>query len=248
VCSPGHADQDSSTRSPDILTGCGRVLAPNGRLVITARAYRRHGKLIDLPGQLITTAADAGLRLHARHIALLCGLRDEGFVPRVSFFQLHNHRAGMFPRTLPIAHEDVLVFRALTPKTHDPLGSRQPRTVPAQIDLSFRGDRGKTLTLNVSNQIPRADRAIAPSVSTKLTREQLVQLAPLIRDAMKDKSYRLTPIGMQVTAYLRAKQKRLSDESYRDYESGSTSSPATSQTYEPKTSSHPPAQNVSKSS
>jgi site-specific recombinase XerD len=76
------------------------------------------------------------------------------------------------------------------------------------------------LTLNVSNQIPRADRAIAPGVSTKLTPEQLVQLAPLIRDAMKDKSYQLTPIGMQVAAYLRAKRKRLSDESYRDYESG----------------------------
>jgi site-specific recombinase XerC len=53
-----------------------------------------------------------------------------------------------------------------------------------------------------------------------LTPEQLVQLAPLIRDALKDKSYQLTPIGMQIAAYLRAKRKRLSDESYRDYESG----------------------------
>jgi SAM-dependent methyltransferase len=100
----------------EILAGCRRVLAPDGRVVITARAYRRHGKLIDLPGQLIATASDAGLDLQARHVALLCGLRGEGFVPRVSFFQLHNHRVGMFPRTLPIAHEDVLIFRAPTPK------------------------------------------------------------------------------------------------------------------------------------
>jgi modification methylase len=102
----------------EILLGCVRVLAPGGRLVITARAYRRHGKLIDLPGQLIDAASDAGLRLQAQHVALLCGLRDERFVPRVSFFQLHNHRAGMFPRTLPIAHEDVLVFEPCShPKT-----------------------------------------------------------------------------------------------------------------------------------
>lgn len=131
------------TALAEILAGCRRVFAPEGRLVITARAYRRHGKLIDLPGQLIATASDAGLALQARHVALLCGLRGEGFIPRVSFFQLHNHRAGMFPRTLPIAHEDVLVFRALTPKHATRSVSRQPRTVPAQIDLSFRGDRGK---------------------------------------------------------------------------------------------------------
>jgi SAM-dependent methyltransferase len=115
----------------EILTGCRRVLHPDGRVVITARAYRRHGKLIDLPGQLIATASDAGLRLHARHVALLCGLRGEGFVPRVSFFQLHNHRAGMFPRTLPIAHEDVLVFAASTPKRAARSARREPSPIRA---------------------------------------------------------------------------------------------------------------------
>ena len=115
-----------------ILAGCRRVLAPDGRLVITARAYRRHGKLIDLPGQLIATASNAGLELQARHVALLCGLRGEGFVPRVSFFQFHNHRAEMFPRTLPIAHEDVLVFRAITPK-------HEAHSAPAGHPRSQRG-------------------------------------------------------------------------------------------------------------
>lgn len=62
--------------------------------------------------------------------------------------------------------------------------------------------------------------ALAPGLGTRLTLEQLIQLAPLIRDAMKDKSYQLTPIGLQIAAYLRAKRKRLTDESYREYESG----------------------------
>lgn len=103
--------------------------------------------------------------------------------------------------------------------------------------------------MDVSNRTTaRADRAIAPGVSTKLTPEQLVQLAPLIRDAMKDKSYQLTPIGMQVAAYLQAKRKRLSDESYRDYESGLDKlaryfPDLRAEDFEP-----PTAQNVSKSS
>jgi hypothetical protein len=37
---------------------------------------------------------------------------------------------------------------------------------------------------------------------------------------MKDKSYQLTLIGMQAAEYLRVKRKRLTDDSYHDYESG----------------------------
>jgi SAM-dependent methyltransferase len=94
----------------EILEGCRRMLAPHGVLVLTARAYRRHGQLVDLPGQLITIAKDAGLELYARHAALLCGLRDERLVPRASFFQLRWQRTGQIPRMQLIAHEDVLVF------------------------------------------------------------------------------------------------------------------------------------------
>jgi hypothetical protein len=35
---------------------------------------------------------------------------------------------------------------------------------------------------------------------------------------MKDKSYRAFPIGLEAGHYLRAKRKRLTKESYRDYE------------------------------
>jgi integrase len=54
----------------------------------------------------------------------------------------------------------------------------------------------------------------------RLTPEQLAQLAPLIRDAMRDKTYQLTPVGEEIAGYLRAKRKRLTDSSYADYESG----------------------------
>jgi integrase len=43
--------------------------------------------------------------------------------------------------------------------------------------------------------------------------------ARLWRDAMKDKSYRAFPLGLEAGHYLRAKRKRLTAESYRDYES-----------------------------
>lgn len=52
----------------------------------------------------------------------------------------------------------------------------------------------------------------------RLTPNQLMQLAPMIREAMKDRSYELLPFGEDVAAYLRRKRKRLTEASYRDYE------------------------------
>jgi len=95
----------------EILDGCRQMLAPNGRLVMTVRPYRRGGRLIDLPGQLEQLAAANGLTLCDRHAALLCGLDGTDLVPRASFFQIRHQRSGAFPRMLIIAHEDVLVFR-----------------------------------------------------------------------------------------------------------------------------------------
>ncbi len=46
------------------------------------------------------------------------------------------------------------------------------------------------------------------------------QAAQIMREAVKDKSYQLLPLGMEAAAYLRAKRKRLTPTSYRDYESG----------------------------
>jgi tRNA G10 N-methylase Trm11 len=95
----------------EIIVGCRRLLAPGGFVVLTARPYRRDGELVDLPGHLEQLALAAGLELHDRLVALLCGLRGGERVPRASFFQLQKQRAGGTPRMLLIAHEDVLVFR-----------------------------------------------------------------------------------------------------------------------------------------
>ena len=81
--------------------------------MLTARPYRHHDQLVDLPGQLTQVAEAAGLMLYERNAALLVGLREDRLVPRPSFFQLDQVRKAR-ARGLPlriIAHEDVLVFR-----------------------------------------------------------------------------------------------------------------------------------------
>jgi modification methylase len=96
-----------------ILVGCHRLLRPGGVLVLTARPYRHHDLLVDLPGQLTQAAEAAGLVAYERNAALLVGLREDRLVPRPSFFQLDRVRKAR-TRGLPlriIAHEDVLVFR-----------------------------------------------------------------------------------------------------------------------------------------
>jgi modification methylase len=104
-----------ATALAEILAGCRRLLAADGFLILTARPYRRGGELVDLPGQLEQLAREAGLELHDRLVALLCGLRGTELVPRASFFQMHQQRSGAIPRMLLIAHEDVLVFTKRQP-------------------------------------------------------------------------------------------------------------------------------------
>ncbi len=47
----------------------------------------------------------------------------------------------------------------------------------------------------------------------------VAQAAQILREAMRDKSYQLLPLGQEAAMYLRAKRKRLTDSSFRDYES-----------------------------
>jgi SAM-dependent methyltransferase len=124
----GRVDQPALLEAlQEILAGCHQVLRPGGLLVLTARPYRHHDHLVDLPGQLIQVAEAAGLMAYERNAALLVGLRQDRLVPRPSFFQLDRARKAR-ARGLPIriiAHEDVLVFRRSP-------GSRkaQPQTAP----------------------------------------------------------------------------------------------------------------------
>jgi integrase/recombinase XerC len=46
----------------------------------------------------------------------------------------------------------------------------------------------------------------------------LADMARMIREALKDKSYLELPLGDDIAAYLRAKRKRLTEPSFRDYE------------------------------
>jgi hypothetical protein len=94
-----------------ILTGCATLLAPDGHIAITARPYRRHGELVDIPAMVIAAGANAGLTLVDRCVALIAGVRDGHLIPRGSFFQLRNVRAALAegdPQWL-VGHEDVLI-------------------------------------------------------------------------------------------------------------------------------------------
>jgi hypothetical protein len=96
-----------------ILAGCAQLLRPGGTVVVTARPWRKHGQLVDLPSAVLTAGMNAGLQPVERCVALLAALRGGRLIPRPSFFQLHQIRrartAGI-PLHL-IAHEDVLVLR-----------------------------------------------------------------------------------------------------------------------------------------
>jgi hypothetical protein len=105
---------------PRLLTGFTRILTaatgylkPGGHVVVTARPWRQHAELVDLPSLLTQCAATAGLVPVDRAVALLGRLTDNDIVAHSSFFQrdfvLKNRDAGL-PLAL-IAHEDVLVFR-----------------------------------------------------------------------------------------------------------------------------------------
>ena len=99
-----------------ILAGCRTLLRPGGVVVVTARPWRKHGQLVDLPSAVIGAGLRAGLTPVDRCVALLAAVRDDQLVARPSFFQLQAvrkaRRAGT-PMHL-IAHEDVLVFQAPT--------------------------------------------------------------------------------------------------------------------------------------
>ncbi|WP_239099443.1 TRM11 family SAM-dependent methyltransferase, partial [Micromonospora andamanensis] len=96
-----------------ILRGCAGLLRPGGTVVVTARPWRKHGQLVDLPSAVIAAGVRAGLIPTERCVALLAAVRDGQLVARPSFFQLQavrKARAGGTPLHL-ITHEDVLIFR-----------------------------------------------------------------------------------------------------------------------------------------
>lgn len=99
-----------------ILTALRTVLKPGGHVVVTARPWREHAELIDLPTQVLACGRQAGLIPTERCVALLARATDTALIPRGSFFQrdfIRKQRDAGLPLHL-IAHEDVLIFRAPT--------------------------------------------------------------------------------------------------------------------------------------
>jgi hypothetical protein len=97
----------------EILAGCRAVLRPGGHVVVTARPYRRHGELVDIPGMVVAAGEAAGLELIEECVALMAGIRNGVLVPRASFFQQKNVRdaiAAGDPQWIP-QHEDVIILR-----------------------------------------------------------------------------------------------------------------------------------------
>ncbi|WP_328397869.1 TRM11 family SAM-dependent methyltransferase [Nocardia sp. NBC_00416] len=96
-----------------ILAGAAEYLAPGGHVVITARPWRQHAELVNLPTHLFTCGELAGLVPVERCVALLGRLSEGELVARSSFFQrdfVVKQRAAGLPIHL-IAHEDVVVLR-----------------------------------------------------------------------------------------------------------------------------------------
>jgi modification methylase len=115
-------------------------------VVVTARPWREHGELVDLPGAVIAAGTAAGLVPAERCVALLAGLRGQHLVPRPSFFQLDNVRKAR-ARGEPwhlIVHEDVLVFTApATGLSPAGLGEIQPgHRSPVREAPDVPGTRG----------------------------------------------------------------------------------------------------------
>ncbi|CAM4525895.1 DNA methyltransferase [Nocardia ninae] len=96
-----------------ILAGAAEYLAPGGHVVITARPWRQHAELVNLPTHLVTCGELAGLVPVERCVALLGRLTEGELVARSSFFQrdfVVKQRAAGLPMHL-IAHEDVVILR-----------------------------------------------------------------------------------------------------------------------------------------
>ncbi|MCP2323407.1 DNA modification methylase [Hamadaea flava] len=97
-----------------IMSACAALLRPGGTVVITCRPVRRKpDDFIDLPGELLRIAANAGLQTVDRCVALLAAVRGDKIVHRASMFGLmaaRRARADGIPAAL-VAHEDVLVLR-----------------------------------------------------------------------------------------------------------------------------------------
>ena len=103
-----------------LLRGARSLLAPDGHVVITGRAWREHGELVDLPAIIADTLAHAGMVPVQHCVALLAGIRDGELVTRTSRHHriaVARARAAGARWHLPCV-EDVVIARRRPPGHH----------------------------------------------------------------------------------------------------------------------------------
>jgi SAM-dependent methyltransferase len=96
-----------------ILRGALPLMAPGGYIVITGRAWREHGELVDLPTLITDSVVHAGMLPVQRCVALLAGIRDDELVTRTSRYHrvtVARARAAGSRWYLPCT-QDVIVAR-----------------------------------------------------------------------------------------------------------------------------------------
>ena len=97
----------------EILSGCAVLLRPGGLAVVTARPWRQHGELVDLPAAVIAAGAARGpgpgrpLRRPARRAARRQAHRPAVVLPA----RQPPPGPGQGQPWHLIVHEDVLIFR-----------------------------------------------------------------------------------------------------------------------------------------
>ena len=96
-----------------MLRGVRPLMDPDGHIVITGRAWREHGELVDLPAIIADTLAHAGMVPVQHCVALLAGIRDGELVTRTSRYHriaVARARAAGARWHLPCV-EDVVIAK-----------------------------------------------------------------------------------------------------------------------------------------
>lgn len=95
-----------------IYGACARMLRPGGHLVLVTKNMRWRGTLRNIAGDTTAVCQGLGLVYQQHVIALLATLRDDGLLPRPSYFQMTHvrHALARGERRHLVCHEDVLVF------------------------------------------------------------------------------------------------------------------------------------------
>jgi modification methylase len=95
-----------------VYGACARMLKPGGYLVLVTKNMRWRGALRNIAGDTTVICQQLGLVYQQHIVALLATLRDDGLLPRPSYFQITQIRRSraLGRRTHLVCHEDVLVF------------------------------------------------------------------------------------------------------------------------------------------